>query len=101
MFLCAFVVELFLKWVCIYVLVAGVQGGQSNRADGDYSSVSVGCSERFLLAFLSFVCLRAGIVFSHSFFLCVPWWFCVERRFELGLYLCFGCWCVGRLQQYG
>ena len=99
-FLGAFVVELFLKWVCIYDLVAGVQGGAGNRADGFESSVSVGCSERFLLAFLSFVCWKAGIVFSLSFFVCVSWWFCVENCFELGQYLCFACWCVGRLQQY-
>ena len=31
-----------LKWVFIYVLVAGVQGGASNTAEGTDSSVSVG-----------------------------------------------------------
>ena len=86
-----------MKWVCIYVLVAGVQGGQSNTAFGQYSSVSVGCSESFLDAFLSFVCSRAGIVFSLPSFVCVcvSLCFCGGVVFEVGLYLCFVCWCAG------
>ena len=96
-----FVVELFLMCVCISVLVAAVPGGDRNPAFGLQSSVSVGCSERFLLAFLSFVGLRAGIVLSLRVFVCVCffvllWWSC----FEVGLYLCFDWCCAGRSKQH-